>query len=115
VRTRRENAARKGLRRLNAQKQAKAALLPPKFPKRAEDRSAGGWQPEPGQRFGMLVALERGDDYIHPKGDAIARWWFVCDCGERVLWRPTTVRSNAERGWCSCPACYRQHCAELAE
>jgi hypothetical protein len=63
--------------------------------------------PVAGERFGKLTAVERGEDYARPNGRGHeARWWFRCDCGERVLRRLTTARHNVKRGWCSCPACY---------
>lgn len=34
-----------------------------------------------GQRFGRLTVLERGEDYISPKGRKVVRWRCRCDCG----------------------------------
>lgn len=38
-----------------------------------------------GQRFGRLVAIRRGEDYISPKGKHITRWVCKCDCGNETL------------------------------
>lgn len=40
-----------------------------------------------GQTFGRLKVIERGPDYISPKGEKDARWWCECSCGNpnRVL------------------------------
>jgi hypothetical protein len=57
-----------------------------------------------GQRFGRMTAVERGADYVHPRGGR-ERWWFECDCGNRVLWQPSIVRHNAEHGWGCCNVC----------
>ncbi|HEV8462123.1 MAG TPA: hypothetical protein VGQ38_15595, partial [Gaiellaceae bacterium] len=54
----------------------------------------------------MLVAVERGPDYLRTRGDVTPRWWYRCVCGARVLMRPTHARYNAEHGWCSCSECY---------
>jgi hypothetical protein len=58
---------------------------------------------EAGQRFGRLRAVVFAG--IDSGGNH--RWEFECDCGRRVTWRASTVRSNLRRlGWCSCSYCY---------
>lgn len=99
-RTRQENVARKGLRLMNERKRAKAQREPSK-PSRAK-RCAP--PPVPGERFHKLTAVESIG--LDPTGNL--RWVFACDCGERVTWRVSTVRSNLKSlGWCSCTRCYR--------
>lgn len=57
---------------------------------------------EIGERFDRLVFV--GEAFR----DATRNWRgrFRCDCGTEVVWRISTVRGNAKRGWCSCPECY---------
>lgn len=38
-----------------------------------------------GQRFGRLIVIGRGEDYISPKGKASIRWNCLCDCGKNHL------------------------------
>jgi hypothetical protein len=67
----------------------------------------GEWQPVAGLRFDRLVAVERGEDYLHPRGEVRVRWWFLCDCGKRLLLQPSVPKSNMRRyGSCCCPNCY---------
>lgn len=101
LRTRRENASRKGLRILNERKDAKAVA-------RASTSTAapsrGSPPPVAGEQFDKLTAVESAG--IDAGGNL--RWSFACVCGERVTWRVSTVRANVRRlGWCSCKACYR--------
>ena len=37
-----------------------------------------------GKRFGRLVVLKKGEDYVSPKGEKRARWICQCDCGNVV-------------------------------
>lgn len=37
-----------------------------------------------GKRFGKLVVLERGENYISPNGTKLTRWICQCDCGEII-------------------------------
>lgn len=34
-----------------------------------------------GKEFGKLKVLERGEDYITPKGAHKTQWWCICSCG----------------------------------
>jgi hypothetical protein len=108
-RTREENTARKGLRILNERKRAKAALIPVELKSPAKAR--GCWSEKvpthPGERFGRLVAIELGEPYQHPSRpkERRERWWYACDCGNRALWQPSTVRSNVRNGWGCCSEC----------
>lgn len=52
-----------------------------------------------GQRFGMLVAIERGE----PSRTGSSRWWCVCDCGERRL----VGANNLQQGGTSSCGCRR--------
>lgn len=62
-----------------------------------------------GERFGKLVALQPGPAYMTPgTGEVYERWIYECDCGNRVNWKPSQVRSNARKGWCSCPECFHR-------
>lgn len=62
-----------------------------------------------GDRFGRLVALERGPDYISPNLDRkrrYSRWWFRCDCGMKMLVSGVEARYRMERAWGCCVECY---------
>lgn len=61
---------------------------------------------KPGDRFGKMTAIKRGDDYVYAStGKKAERWWWECDCGNRVLWIPAQVRYNAKKGWGACYLC----------
>jgi hypothetical protein len=66
------------------------------------------FQPEPGERFGLLVALRPAPDYRHPRGDRVVVWWWLCcGCDREVRMRPVGARANVRKlGWCGCRACY---------
>ena len=38
-----------------------------------------------GQKFGMLTAIKRIDDYVTPSGRHRARWLCKCDCGNETV------------------------------
>lgn len=66
----------------------------------------------PGSRWHKLTAIAPGHPYMHASsGQMRERWVYRCDCGNEVLWQPSTVRANTRRGWCSCAVCYRAHVA----
>ncbi len=49
-----------------------------------------------GQRFGMLTAIERSDQYIKRKdGTKRYKWKCVCDCGEIVYRLPEKLREDS--------------------
>ena len=104
TRNRDYNAAIKGLRIMNERKQAR-----------------GGWRSKiettPGSRWGNLTAVEPGPSYISPNTGAVReRWVYQCECGVRVCWQPSTVRSNVKvHGWCSCGDCFRVEQERLAK
>lgn len=61
---------------------------------------------QPGERWGRLVAVARGPEYVSPgSGQKKSRWWFDCDCGESVLLDPGSARYNTREGWGCCPNC----------
>ena len=55
-----------------------------------------------GQRFGRLVALERGEDYISPKNEHLVQWICKCDCGNIT----TVVRGSLTSGSTTSCGCY---------
>lgn len=64
-----------------------------------------------GQRFGRLVVLSRGEDYISPSGKHTARWLCRCDCGKELL----VLRNSLSRGQQSCGCAQRDSAAAMAE
>lgn len=115
MRTRRENAARKGLRILNERKRAKAARLAASGKSAANTKTRpvrkprGKPPPVPGERFGKLTAIERAEDYIRPNGRGRElRWRFQCDCGASTVQKVSNVRWYHEHGMASCTDCYYQ-------
>lgn len=67
----------------------------------------------PGSKFGKLTAIEVGAPYMSPSsGKLEERWVYECECGNRVNWKPATVRYNTKRGMSSCAECYKKAIAE---
>lgn len=56
-----------------------------------------------GKRFGRLLVVRRGKDYIRKNGIVSVRWECKCDCGNSVLVRGSVLRNGESR---SC-GCYR--------
>lgn len=56
-----------------------------------------------GKRFGKLVALERAEDYVSPKGYRQTNWLCQCDCGNQVIVR----RCNLVNGFSTSCGCNR--------
>ena len=54
-----------------------------------------------GKRFGRLVVLKKGEDYVSPKGEKKARWICQCDCGNVVL-RSSNLLKKGESLSCGC-------------
>ena len=55
-----------------------------------------------GQRFGRLVVLERGENYVRPGGGrGTARWICLCDCGSKTLVHGKLLRSGRTSS-CGC-------------
>ncbi len=54
-----------------------------------------------GKRYGKLVVLERGEDYVSPSGYVAANWICKCDCGKNVLVRGCNLKSGATTS-CGC-------------
>lgn len=48
-----------------------------------------------GKRFGKLLVIERGEDYISPKGKHYTRWLCKCDCGNIKLIHVNQLTSGA--------------------
>lgn len=54
-----------------------------------------------GQRFGRLVAIERGPDKLSPSGQRHTRWLCRCDCGnEKLVW--ASRLQDGGTGSCGC-------------
>lgn len=56
-----------------------------------------------GQRFGRLVAVERVEDHLTPKGIRMTQWLFRCDCGTETVKFAGNVRSGTTLS-CGCIA-----------
>lgn len=62
-----------------------------------------------GQRFGRLVVLKRGEDYVtetlKPYGDPVrhvrVRWICRCDCGKETLVQASALRAGTTTS-CGC-------------
>lgn len=54
-----------------------------------------------GQRFGKLVVLYRGSDYVSPSGRHLVRWVCKCDCGNSTLVAAHQLTSDKTRS-CGC-------------
>lgn len=54
-----------------------------------------------GQRFGRLLVIGRGDDYICPDGRRRDRWICKCDCGNIKSIRRTCLKSGDTQS-CGC-------------
>ncbi len=52
------------------------------------------------QRFGKLIVLGRGEDYISPSGSHLLRWKCKCECGNEM----NITTSQLKRGQ-QCPLC----------
>jgi len=53
------------------------------------------------KKFGQLTVIERGDDYISPKGKHHVRWVCRCDCGTTVLVSANQLTSGKTKS-CGC-------------
>lgn len=56
-----------------------------------------------GQRFGRLTVIDRGEDYISPKGKRHVRWNCICDCGNKTVVDTNDLR----RGHTMSCGCYK--------
>lgn len=54
-----------------------------------------------GKRFGRLVVIGRGEDYISPKGKRSIRWLCQCDCGGTALCQTGALEYGTARS-CGC-------------
>ena len=54
-----------------------------------------------GQRFGRLVVIGRGADYLTSGGHKFARWRCKCDCGNIVLVKSVHLRNGITKS-CGC-------------
>ena len=55
-----------------------------------------------GMKFGKLTVIEKGENYISPKGSTISMWWCQCDCGsEPILLRRDSLTTGNTRS-CGC-------------
>lgn len=57
-----------------------------------------------GQRFGRLVVLERGADYVSPQGRKVVRWRCKCDCGNIK----DISATHLKKGDCQSCGCFHQ-------
>lgn len=54
-----------------------------------------------GQRFGKLVVVGRGSDYVSPRGFSSVRWICRCDCGNTTEVGRTSLKSGSIKS-CGC-------------
>lgn len=54
-----------------------------------------------GKKFGRLTVIERGKDYVSPKGYVAVNWVCECDCGNIVEVRGCNLKSGASTS-CGC-------------
>lgn len=54
-----------------------------------------------GSRFGRLVVIRRGEDYVSPKGYVAVNWVCQCDCGNQTVVRGCNLKSGASTS-CGC-------------
>lgn len=54
-----------------------------------------------GQRFGRLVVVKRVENYVSPQGTEFAKFLCKCDCGNTVVTKSNTLRSNEIKS-CGC-------------
>ena len=54
-----------------------------------------------GERFGKLTVIERGKDYVSPKGKRRARWLCRCDCGAITLVQTPSLKNGITKS-CGC-------------
>jgi hypothetical protein len=54
-----------------------------------------------GRRFGKLVVLEEAPRYISPKGESRVSWVCQCECGNKAVYRSTTLKYSPIVG-CGC-------------
>jgi hypothetical protein len=57
-----------------------------------------------GKRFGRLIVLERGEDYISPKNERQTQWICQCDCGNIT----TVIRGSLTSGNTLSCGCYNK-------
>ena len=70
--------------------------------------------PQPGERFGRLVVVRKGEDYVDPKsGKKKSRYWCQCDCeSPEKLILGTALTSGAIK---SCGCLHREISSETAK
>jgi hypothetical protein len=54
-----------------------------------------------GKRYGKLTVIERGDNYVSPKGQKGKQYICLCDCGVRKLIRAANLKSGGSKS-CGC-------------
>lgn len=55
-----------------------------------------------GLRFGRLIVIEQGEDYVDDKGRKAARWVCQCDCGSEPFLVRGTQLNNGRTKSCGC-------------
>lgn len=67
-----------------------------------------------GQRFGRLVVVERGENYVSPQGVKFARWKCKCECGNETTVLGLSLRQGKTQS-CGCQIgghkvnCYKEY------
>lgn len=51
-----------------------------------------------GQKFGLLTVVESAPDYITPKGAKVPMWKCVCECGNEVITRGSSLKNGHTKG-----------------
>lgn len=47
------------------------------------------------KKFGRLTVIQRGEDYVSPKGAVSVRWICECDCGNKILVSGGSLKSRS--------------------
>jgi hypothetical protein len=74
-------------------------------------RKAWNFKDLTGQKFGRLIVIKRGENYVSPKGYITSRWWCQCDCGNPEL--VLVSRNNLKNGATKSCGCYKSERASL--
>ena len=54
-----------------------------------------------GQRFGLLTAVSRADNYVSKAGNMASRWNCICDCGNTAIVNSNSLRRGLTKS-CGC-------------
>lgn len=61
-----------------------------------------------GNKYGRLLVQERGPNITEADGSSRVRWWCLCDCGNQVLVRASSLKAGTSQ---SCGCLHREKAA----